>query len=103
MKHTRLFRRRRFLHTAVILVWLAGGLSHMDTYDLKSEAPLEYRGELSPICTNVSGIEVGELLPRHAKVADKFSLIRSVSHGFGDHDGAHKRILSGGESIRELL
>ena len=81
--------------TAVILVWLTGGLSHMDTYDLKPETPLEYRGEFAPIRTNVPGIEVGELLPRHAKIADKFSLIRSVSHGYGDHDGAHKRVLTG--------
>lgn len=81
--------------TAVILVWLTGGLSHMDTYDLKPEAPLEYRGEFAPIRTNVPGIDVGELLPLHAKIAEKFSLIRSVSHGYGDHDGAHKRILTG--------
>lgn len=74
--------------TAVILVWLTGGLSHMDTYDLKPEAPSEYRGDFSPIRTNVSGIEVGELLPMHAQIADKFSLIRSVSHGYADHDGA---------------
>lgn len=81
--------------TAVILVWLTGGLSHLDTYDLKPEAPLEYRGDFAPIRTNVSGIDVGELLPMHAKIADKFSLIRSVSHGYGDHDGAHKRVLTG--------
>jgi hypothetical protein len=81
--------------TAVILVWLTGGLSHMDTYDLKPETPSEYRGDFSPIPTNVPGIDVGELLPLHAKIADKFSLIRSVSHGYGDHDGAHKRILTG--------
>lgn len=81
--------------TAVILVWLTGGLSHMDTYDPKPEAPLEYRGDFVPIRTNVPGIDVGELLPLHAKIADKFSLIRSVSHGYGDHDGAHKRILTG--------
>lgn len=81
--------------TAVILVWLTGGLSHMDTYDLKPEAPLEYRGDFAPIRTNIPGIDVGELLPLHAKIADKFSLIRSVSHDNGDHDGAHKRILTG--------
>lgn len=81
--------------TSVILVWLTGGLSHLDTYDLKPEAPLEYRGEFVPIRTNVAGIDVGELLPLHAKVADRFSLIRSVSHGYGDHDGAHKRMLTG--------
>ena len=51
--------------TAVILVWLTGGLSHMDTYDLKPEAPSEYRGDFSPIPTNVPGIDVGELLPLH--------------------------------------
>ena len=81
--------------TSVILVWLTGGLSHMDTYDLKPESPLEYRGEFAPIRSNVPGIEVGELLPLHAKIANKFSLIRSASHGFGDHDGAHKRMLTG--------
>jgi hypothetical protein len=81
--------------SAVILVWLTGGLSHMDTYDMKPEAPLEYRGEFSPIRTNVPGIEIGSLLSRHAKIADKFSLIRSVAHGYGDHDGAHKRVLTG--------
>lgn len=81
--------------SAVILVWLTGGLSHLDTYDMKPQAPLEYRGEFSSIRTNVPGIEVGELLLRHAKIADKFSLIRSVSHGYGDHDGAHKRVLTG--------
>ena len=81
--------------TAVILVWLTGGLSHLDTYDLKPHAPLEYRGDFSPIATRVPGLEVGELLPLHAQLADRFSLIRSVSHGFADHDGAHKRVLTG--------
>jgi hypothetical protein len=81
--------------TAVILVWLTGGLSHMDTYDLKPDAPAEYRGDFKPIHTSVPGIQVGELLPMHARIADKFSLVRSVSHGFGDHDGAHKRVLTG--------
>ena len=57
--------------TGVTLVWLAGGLSHMDTYDLKPEAPLEYRGEFVPIRTNVPGIDVGELLPLYAKIADR--------------------------------
>jgi len=81
--------------TAVILVWLTGGLSHIDTYDLKPEAPVEYRGEFRPISTKVAGIDVCEHLPMHAEVADRFSLIRSVSHGFGGHDGAHKRVLTG--------
>src|SRR4051812_34167453 len=61
--------------TAVILVWLVGGPSHLETYDLKPDAPSEYRGEFRPIGTNVPGMEVCELLPLHARMADKFSLI----------------------------
>jgi hypothetical protein len=81
--------------TAVILVWLPGGAPHMETYDMKPEAPAEYRGEFKPIRTNVPGIDVCELLPLHAKVADRFSLIRSISHEFADHGGGHKRMMTG--------
>ncbi len=81
--------------TAVILVWLTGGLSHIDTYDMKPDAPSEYRGAFRPMRTNVPGIEVCEHLPLHAKVADRFTLIRSISHGYAGHDGAHKRVLTG--------
>lgn len=83
--------------TSVILLWLAGGPSHMDTYDLKPSAPAEYRGEFQPIATNVPGIDVCELLPRHAQVADRFSLIRSIGHNFGDHGDASRRFFSGRE------
>ena len=78
---------------SVIFVWLPGGPPHMEMYDLKPDAPSEYRGEFRPIRTNVSGIEVGELLPLHAKCADKFNIIRSVSHKFADHGGGHKRFM----------
>ena len=71
--------------TSVILIWLQGGPSHMDTYDLKPDAPLEYRGEVSPISTVVPGMDICELLPRHAEVADRFNIIRSISHGFANH------------------
>ena len=81
--------------TAVILVWLTGGLSHIDTYDMKPNAPAEYRGDFRPIYTNVSGIDICELLPMHAHIADRFSLVHSLTHGFGGHDGAHKRVLTG--------
>lgn len=75
--------------TSVILLFCHGGPSHMDTYDLKPEAPAEYRGPFKPIKTNVPGLEICELFPRQAKIADKFALIRSVSHGnFGHQDGA---------------
>lgn len=81
--------------TACIFVWLPGGPPHMEMYDMKPDAPSEYRGEFSPIRTNVSGIEVCELLPMHATIADKFSIIRSVQHTFSDHGGAHKRFMTG--------
>ncbi len=80
---------------AVIFVWLPGGPPHLDTYDMKPDAPAEVRGAFRPIRTVVAGIEVCELLPRHARVADRFSLIRSVSHDFADHGGGHKRFLTG--------
>lgn len=81
--------------TRVILIWLDGGPSHMDTYDLKPEAPPEYRGFWSPIKTNVPGMQVTEMFPRHAKVADKFSIIRSLWHNDGDHFGGGHRMLTG--------
>ncbi len=88
--------------TAVILIWLQGGPSHMETYDLKPEAPIDYRGECMPISTAAPGIDVCELLPRHAQVADKFTLIRSISHGFANHAAGAGRFLSGYNPIRLL-
>ena len=86
---------RKLKDKAVIFIWLPGGMSHLESYDMKPDAPLEYRGTLSPIKTNVPGIEVCELFPRHAKIADKFNIIRSVCHEFADHGGGHKRFLTG--------
>ena len=81
--------------TAVIFLWMSGGFSHIDTYDMKPEAPAEYRGDFKPVKTNVPGIEVTELFPLHTKVADRFSLIRSISHDFSDHGGGHKQMMTG--------
>lgn len=80
---------------AVIFVWLPGGPPHMETYDMKPDAPVEYRGDFRPIRTNVPGMEVCELLPLHAKCADKYTIVRSVCHDFADHGGAHKRFMTG--------
>lgn len=83
--------------TSVIMLWLDGGPGHMDLYDLKREAPAEYRGIWNPIRTNVPGIEISELFPRQAKVADKFSIVRSLHHDTGDHfAGAHYMLTSRG-------
>ena len=86
---------RKLPEKSVIFIWLPGGPGHMETYDMKPEAPLEYRGAFSPIKTNVPGMEVCELLPLHAKCADKYTLIRSCHHDFNDHGGGHKRFLTG--------
>ncbi len=83
--------------TSVIMLWLDGGPSHIDLYDLKPEAPAEYRGLWNPIRTNVPGMEISELFPRQAKVADKFSIIRSLHHDTGDHfTGGHFMLTSRG-------
>ncbi len=79
---------------AVIFLWLPGGPPHMEMYDLKPDAPSEYRGDFRPIRTNVPGMEVGELLPLHAKTADKYNIIRSIAHKFADHGGGHKRFMT---------
>ena len=81
--------------TSLILIWLDGGPSHIDLYDLKPEAPVEYRGIWSPIRTNVPGIEISEMFPRQARSADKFSLIRSLHHDNGDHFTAGHWMLTG--------
>ena len=80
---------------SVIFVWLPGGPPHMEMYDMKPNAPAEYRGIFNPIKTNVPGTEVCELLPLHAKCADKFNIIRSMHHDFADHGGGHKRFMTG--------
>src|SRR5580692_4700753 len=69
---------------SVILIWLDGGPSHLDLYDLKPEAPAEIRGIWKPIRTNVPGFEISELFPKQAQIADKLSIVRSLWHGTGD-------------------
>lgn len=70
---------------AVILLWLWGGPSQLDTFDPKPDAPLDYRGPFRAIGTNVPGIQVCEYLPQLAKMADKYSLIRTLHHETNDH------------------
>lgn len=80
---------------AMIVLWLWGGASHMETFDLKPEAPLEYRGEFRPINTNVSGIEISEHLPLLAGLADKLAIVRSLSHESPGHVSSTHTLLSG--------
>lgn len=73
-------------HKAVINIYLPGGPSHLDMFDLKPDAPSEVRGEFSPIGTNVPGMQICELFPRLAKMADKFAIVRSLADSDGGHD-----------------
>ena len=80
---------------SVILIWQAGGPSHIDMYDLKPNSPAEVRGEFKPIATNVPGIQITEHLPRLARHADKYAVIRSLSHGDSAHGSAGHAMLTG--------
>jgi hypothetical protein len=73
---------------AVILFFLAGGPSHLDTYDMKPAASEEIRGPFEPSATNLPGWQVCDLLPRHAQIADKLAIVRSVTHHLSVHDDA---------------
>ena len=80
---------------SVILVWMHGGPSQLDTFDMKPDAPAEFRGAFRPIHSNLPGLDICELLPEHAKVMDKCTVIRSFSHGNGDHWAAAHWMLTG--------
>ncbi len=80
---------------SVILVYLGGGLSHHDSFDLKPDAPAEIRGKYQPISSNVPGLDVGELLPKMARCMDKLTLIRSGAHNNDHHETATNWVMSG--------
>jgi hypothetical protein len=89
---------------SVIQIWMWGGPAHLDTFDPKPEAGNDYTGPLtSPIATNVDGIRVSELLPMLAKQADKYSIIRSMTHGVFAHETASYTVqtgrISGGRDV----
>ena len=89
---------------SVIQIWMWGGPAHLDTFDPKPEAGNDYCGPLNkPIATNVSGIRICELLPLLAKQADKYSIIRSMTHGVYAHETASYTVqtgrMSGGRDV----
>lgn len=86
---------------SVIQIWMWGGPSHLDTFDPKPDAGSDYTGPLDkPIATNVDGIQIGQLLPMLAKQADKYSIIRSMTHGINAHETASYRVQTGHEPGR---
>jgi len=87
---------------AAIYIRLGGGPTHMDTFDLKPDAPVEYRGNLKPIKTNVAGIEISEKLPLLAKMADKYAILRGVSHTLAAHELGSKYLLTGNRPLPSL-
>src|SRR5438309_7808300 len=72
---------------SVIMIFLSGGPSHIDLYDMKPDAPAEYRGEFKPIATNVNGIQICELMPLQAKIMDKMAILRGIK--FMNPTGGH--------------
>lgn len=81
--------------TSVILLYLHGGPSQLETYDLKPAAPSEYRSVFSAIPSTVPGLDLCELFPLQAKIADKFSLVRSLHHDVGIHSDGGIVVLTG--------
>jgi hypothetical protein len=88
----------RSSHKAVIMVFLCGGPPHQDMFDLKPDAPSDIRGEFKPIKTNVPGLEICELMPRLAKMADKYAVIRSL---VGARDEHHSQLCLSGYTRAE--
>ncbi|HUY35710.1 MAG TPA: DUF1501 domain-containing protein [Pirellulales bacterium] len=89
--------------TAVIIVWLRGGCSHLDTYDPKPQAASDFRGPFATIATRTNGLEFSELLPRQAQVSDKFSVLRSMAHTGGGHPAGSLQLLSGDPDAQDKL
>ncbi len=80
---------------SVLLVYLGGGISHHDTFDLKPDAVEEIRGKYQGIPTSVTGLQIGELLPKIAKIMDRIALVRSGTHENDHHETASNWVLSG--------
>lgn len=85
----------RTKNTAVILIWLRGGASHLDTFDPKPDAPSEFRGPFAPIDTKTPGTQISELFPRLATLSDRYALLRSVAHTGGGHPAGSLQVLGG--------
>ena len=94
---------------SVILFWLSGGASHIDTWDMKPDAPVEYRGEFKPIATSAPGVRLCEHLPRLSRQAHHLAVVNSLGHygrGTGDHHAGYYYNLTGREpdpTFRQLL
>jgi hypothetical protein len=94
--------REKAAARSAIFIHLAGGPSHMDTFDLKPEAPSEYRGTFNPIATSVSGIQISEHLPHLAACADRYAILRGVTHTLGAHELGSEYVNTGTRPLPSL-
>jgi uncharacterized protein (DUF1501 family) len=85
-----------------IFIFLTGGQSHIDTWDPKPDAAAEYRGEFRPVATKVAGLQVCEHMPRLAEQADRYTLVRSVTHNQGAHTPGQRLLQTGNRPIPSL-
>ncbi|MCE9561353.1 MAG: DUF1501 domain-containing protein [Planctomycetes bacterium] len=89
--------------TSAVVVYLGGGPSHIDTFDPKPDAPAEFRGEFKPIDTNVPGVQICEHLPKLAKIADTYAIVRGVSHSIAAHELGTEYLSAGNRPIPSLV
>lgn len=87
-------------HKSVIFLELAGGPTHFETYDPKPRAPIEYRGPLGTVGTNVAGVQLSQLMHRQAQVMDKLAIIRSIHHDSSSH-GTSSHLTQTGYYLRD--
>ena len=87
---------------SAIFIFMEGAPSHQDTFDLKPNAPVEVRGEFKPIPTNVAGVQICEHMPMLAVRADKYAIIRGITHNVADHGLAKKYLLTGNKSSQTV-
>ena len=87
--------------TTVILFWMWGGPSQLETYDCKPDAPSEYRGPLRPIKTTVPGMDICEVFPLQAKLGHRISLVRSLYHQMSSHNDGSIEVLTGKTPAKE--
>lgn len=87
---------------SAIFINLAGGPTHLDTFDMKPDSPSEYRGEFNPIQTNVPGIEICEHLPKLAQCMDKFTILRGITHTLAAHELGSQYVNTGNRPIPSL-
>ncbi|MCR9295253.1 MAG: DUF1501 domain-containing protein [bacterium] len=87
---------------SAIFVFMEGAPSHQDTFDLKPNAPVDVRGEFKPVPTNVAGVQICEHLPMLAERADKYAIIRGITHNVADHGLAKKYLLTGNKASQTV-